>query len=286
MRNKRRMKKSTEQICQYVKAGKLREQSLPPECNNVVYGIQWGSFDRTFTPAYWKMQVIMASDDYQVRQILRGSGSLSDEICSCLLGGYGISAEMGYAAYAKLRCKGLTRPRTELNLKEMFEDIYCILISDLNVAGHCTHYRFPRQKALRIVYALIKLSTEEPPKDELLFRRWLLTFNGIGPKTASWITRNWLGSNKVAIIDIHIFRACTLMSLFRGNENVEREYFALEERFLKLAQAMNVSPAEMDLIMWMRMREMGRFGRDAFKNRCRLLHRNITNISKTTKTRR
>lgn len=286
MRNKRRMKKTTEQICQYVKAGKLREQSLPPECNNVVYGIQWGNFARTFTPAYWKMQVIMASDSYKSSNRHRNSVSLSDEICSCLLGGYGISAEMGYAAYDKLRCKGLTRPRAELNLKEMFEDVYCTLISDLNVAGHCTHYRFPRQKALRIVQALMRLSTEKPPKDELLFRSWLLTFNGIGPKTASWITRNWLGSNKVAIIDIHIFRACTLMGLFNGSENVERDYFALENRFLKLALAMDVSPAEMDLIMWMRMREMGRFGRDAFKNRCKLCNYNIANVSKTTKTRR
>jgi endonuclease III len=45
-------------------------------------------------------------------------------------------------------------------------------------------------------------------------RQLLLSIEGIGPKTASWIVRNVMGSDDVAIIDIHILRACTGMGVF------------------------------------------------------------------------
>ncbi|MDZ3993341.1 hypothetical protein PspTeo4_24872 [Pseudomonas sp. Teo4] len=38
-------------------------------------------------------------------------------------------------------------------------------------------------------------------------RDWLLELPGIGYKTASWVARNWLDADDVAILDIHILRA-------------------------------------------------------------------------------
>ena len=261
------------QICKYIRSGVLREERLPPEDAVVLRRIRWGSFSKAFTPAYWKMQIVMCEHNRRVNhERYRMATTLSDEICFCLLGGFGISAEIGYAAYLKLKQSGLTSPCKVELFDIVVEKIYNVLASDLLACGKVVKYRFPRQKALRIAKALVKLDQEAQPEGDLAFRDWLLTFNGIGPKTASWITRNWLGSDSVAIIDIHIFRACTLMGLFNGKENVAKEYSKLERKFIELARAIQVKPSEMDLIIWMRMREMGRAGAKSFKQYRQLRH--------------
>ena len=260
------------QICKYIRSDVLCEARLPSEDAPLFKNIKWGSFTKTFTPAYWKMQIIMSGTCNRGSNGYRTAVDLSDEVCSCLLGGYGVSAEVGYAAYRKLKQYGLTKPCDESSFEDIALKIYNVLASNLLVRGRVVKYRFPRQKAVRIARALVKLGSEQRPRDELAFRNWLLSFNGIGYKTASWITRNWLGSDKVAIIDIHIFRACTLMGLFNGTENVAKEYSKLERKFLELARAMHVRPSEMDLIIWMRMREMGRAGTKLFNSYRKLCH--------------
>lgn len=89
-------------------------------------------------------------------------------------------------------------------------------------------------------------ATEEPKR----FRDDLMRIPGIGPKTASWITRNWLGSDDVAILDIHIIRAGLLIGLFDRGQTVPRDYSAMEERFLSFARALNVRPSLLDAVMW------------------------------------
>ena len=258
------MTSNSVQICKYIRCGVLCEEKLPSQDAVVLGRIRWGDFSKAFTPAYWKMQIIMGGTIQRGNEDYRFATTLADEICSCLLGGYGVSAEIGYAAYHKLRQNGLTTPCKIELFDDVVGKIYNVLTSDLLVYGRIVKYRFPRQKALRIAKALVKLDREMQPEGDLAFRDWLLTFNGIGPKTASWITRNWLGSDCVAIIDIHIFRACTLMGLFKGTENIAKEYLKLERKFLQMASAMKVKPAEMDLIIWLRMREMGRVGSRSF----------------------
>ena len=260
------------QICKYIKSGVLHEKRLPPEDTVIFQGLKWGSFTKVFTPAYWKMQIVMSGADPK-KDGFRTALDLSDEVCSCLLGGYGISAEVSYAAYRKLKQYGLTKPCDEFAFEDVALKIYNVLTSNLLVRGRVLKYRFPRQKAVRIAQALVRLGAEQHPRGELAFRNWLLSFNGIGYKTASWITRNWFGSDKVAIIDIHIFRACTLMGLFNGTENVGKEYSELERKFIELAKAIHVRPSEMDLIIWMRMREMGRAVTKSLKNYRKLSHK-------------
>lgn len=260
------------QVCKYIRSDTLCEACIPPENAMLFQNIKWGSFAKSFTPAYWKMQIIMGGVCNRSRNGYRTAANLSDEVCSCLLGGYGVSAEICYAAYRKLKENGLTTPCSKEHCDEVAGKIYNALSSNLQVSGRLVKYRFPKQKSLRIAQALVKLESEDCPKEDLAFRDWLLTFNGIGYKTASWITRNWLGSDKVAIIDIHIFRACTLMGLFSGTENISKEYRDLEEKFLNMARAMKVKPAEMDLIIWMRMREMGRAGTKLFNKYRKLSH--------------
>jgi thermostable 8-oxoguanine DNA glycosylase len=85
-----------------------------------------------------------------------------------------------------------------------------------------------------------------------------MTIRGIGPKTASWITRNWLGCDQVAILDIHIIRAGLLIGLFKVDQKVERDYEAMEARFLAFAKALDVRPSLLDAVMWRSMRKLGR----------------------------
>lgn len=80
-----------------------------------------------------------------------------------------------------------------------------------------------------------------------------MSIKGIGPKTASWVARNWLDAEDVAILDIHIYRAGLLAKFFEPDKTVERHYFELEERFLDIAKALNVSAAELDAVMWHEM---------------------------------
>lgn len=82
----------------------------------------------------------------------------------------------------------------------------------------------------------------------------MLAFKGIGPKTASWIVRNHLGSDEVAILDIHVIRAGRLIGLFGGKENVQRHYQAMEDKFLLFARRIGVPASCLDIIMWRQMR--------------------------------
>ncbi|MGK7863061.1 hypothetical protein [Falsiroseomonas sp. E2-1-a4] len=64
-----------------------------------------------------------------------------------------------------------------------------------------------------------------------------MRLNGIGPTTASWIARNWLGAASVAILDIHVIRAGQLIGLFEQEVRLPRDYFGMERRFLDFAEA-------------------------------------------------
>jgi len=94
-------------------------------------------------------------------------------------------------------------------------------------------------------------------QDAITFRDDLQKISGIGPKTASWITRNWLNSDDVAIIDIHILRAGWAINLFDKKIRLPRDYFSLEKKFLKLAEAIDVRASILDAVIWSDMRTFG-----------------------------
>ena len=67
-----------------------------------------------------------------------------------------------------------------------------------------------------------------------------------------------MNSNEVAILDIHVIRAGQLMNLFTTSERVEAQYFEMEQRFLDLAEAIGVPPADLDALIWSEMRRTPR----------------------------
>lgn len=127
------------------------------------------------------------------------------------------------------------------------------LKAPLMVGDRAVRYRFAAQKA-RYLAAALPAAKAAPAFDTgKQLRDWLMSLPGIGPKTASWIARNWLDADDVAILDIHIMRVGQVIGLFPLEQTVERHYMALEERFLRFAELLDVRASELDAIIWHEM---------------------------------
>jgi len=224
--------------------------SLPDPDDIVLDAIPWGRHEAFFTPAYWASQTVMASfrpADHRLGQ------TLHEEVAACLLGGHGIPAEIGLAAFAHLRSMGLLEEGRLPTNRELHE----ALTQPIRLGDRIVRYRFAAQKASYLTSILKALSYDKPPSDDLAFRDWFLTFKGVGPKTASWIARNWLGSDNVAILDIHLHRAGLIAGIFSPKQTIQRDYFQMEQQFIRFARALDVSPSHLDAVIWFQMKEAG-----------------------------
>lgn len=220
---------------------------LPEAHEQLLPGVAWGKVEAFPTPAYWAYQVMSkrmlgGPPEYKLGQ------TLVHEVAACLLGGHGIPAAVGIAAFERLRDEGVLAGRpSEQQLLELLQ-------TPLIVHGKAIHYRFARQKARYLSESLGTLAASSPPLDSgRALRDWLLQLSGIGHKTASWIARNWLRADDVAILDIHILRVGASIGLFPTKLTVERHYFALEELFLSFSQRMGVRASELDAVIWYEM---------------------------------
>ena len=92
-----------------------------------------------------------------------------------------------------------------------------------------------------------------PQPSGRILRDWLTKIPGIGFKTASWVARNWLDADDVAILDIHILRAGVLAGFFDAELTVERHYRELEDQFLAFSAGLGVRASELDALMWYEM---------------------------------
>lgn len=225
-----------------------RSNGRSPE-DEVVPGVRWGQSGWLLSPAYWAAAVRDAApcDDY----VRRDGASLHHELAFCLLGGFGVRMEVNVAAFAACRDRGLLEPGVQPGAS----DIEAVLLQRLEVAGRLVRYRFPHQRARRLSEALRAIEDSPPPTTTTRgFRDALLAIPGVGPKTASWIARNWLGADDVAILDIHVMRAGAAMNLFPESAKLPRDYEELEARFLDFARAIGVRPSLLDAVIWREMR--------------------------------
>ncbi|HUI28958.1 MAG TPA: hypothetical protein VLX91_01985 [Candidatus Acidoferrales bacterium] len=228
---------------------RIKYKQIPNPSELVMDGVRWGRFDEVFTPAYWVGQAWLYEDGFSERRFRIG-GTFKEEVAACLLGGYGIPAEIGLAAFSRIRNLGylIGDPPSQ-------EQILEALGSPFQIRGHRLHYRFQRQKSKYLYEFLHAIDKEPPPKNKSKnLRSWLMKFRGIGPKTASWITRNWCASDEVAILDIHIHRAGIHIGLFRPSQLIPKDYFAMEDRFLNFARSIGVRASILDTIIWSQMR--------------------------------
>lgn len=229
----------------------LQTLELPPPEEEIFPGVVWGHHTHLFTPACWKTLAWLEQTNpiFQSHQIGK---NLTEEIAACLLGGYGIPAQIGLAAFRIIRDEGL------LEGTPSESDLYDVLSGPISLGKRKVHYRFARQKSRYLSHALYVISAGRvPDHDALQFRSWLLDIEGIGLKTASWITRNWMNSDEVAIIDIHIHRAGMLMNLYDNKQNPSKDYIDMESKFLALADGIQIRASKLDALIWQEMKSAG-----------------------------
>jgi thermostable 8-oxoguanine DNA glycosylase len=224
------------------------EFELPAPSDELLPGLRWGAVEAFPTPAYWAYQVL-------ARRVLAGpprhrlGQTLAEEVVACLLGGHGISAEIALAAFSRLQSSSLLgHTPTAAVLEEA-------LRLPLTINGRDVHYRFACRKATFIAAALRVLADVTPPQDEgRHLRDWLLRLDGVGYKTASWVARNWLSADDVAILDVHVMRAGTLGGFLDSTLDLPRDYLVIENQFLRFSEALGVRPSELDAVIWQEMK--------------------------------
>ena len=241
---------SNSQIVHLYSRNRMFSVSLPQENHHVITGVKRGSFEDWFTPAFWRVQFELQVREGRYAAHALGR-NLNEEIAACLLGGYGIPAELGLLAFRRLRDRNLLDGAASSDAME------AALSEPFSIAERERRYRFPRQKAAYLSNALMNVAKAVVPRDALKLRQILLELPGIGPKTASWIVRNYCNSSNVAIIDIHILRAGQLMGLFDPADDPAKKYFELETRFLAFCSALGAPACALDALIWDYMRRIG-----------------------------
>ncbi|WP_373031425.1 hypothetical protein [Sulfurovum sp.] len=227
-----------------------------PDANEKIMGsLQWGKFEEFFTPAYWYAQTwFFEQNDSPALNYTLGR-SFEEEVVACLLGGYGIPSELGNAKFRQFQQSKIFRIKAI-----SYQDIEKIMTSPVHHHGKDKKYRFAKQKAKYIYDALEKMRTiNETSLSDRELRDFLLTINGIGPKTASWIVRNYRNSDDVAILDIHLYRAGLLAGFFDKNDKVDKHYFNMEDKFLAFCNKLDIKASILDAVIWRTMKELNKY---------------------------
>ena len=181
---------------------RYRRSRLPNADVELMPGVRWGNYEQLMTPAFWAVRAQIHQESVDAEGFRLGR-TLREEVAACLLGGYGMGAELALAAFKRLQGEGV------LTGTPSMRELEGLLSQPIQLSDKTVQYRFPRQKARFLSCALLVIDELAHLKGVVL-RNALLEIPGIGPKTASWITRNWCGSDEVAILDVHICRACEI----------------------------------------------------------------------------
>ncbi len=161
-----------------------KQVHLPPADLEVIPGVPWGRGDMLDTAAYWALQCI--TEENPLQGFTSSDGCLLEEIGFCLLGGFGITADLNGEAFKRLKAAGAF----DLSHEILEPEIRNLLSEPLLVDGRPRRYRFPNQRARRISAMRLKLENINLAGLTLdKIRSLLVDIDGIGPKTSSWILR-------------------------------------------------------------------------------------------------
>lgn len=238
------------QVIHHYVSGQILSLDLPDPEDEVLPGVSWGRADALMTPAYWLGQCWQA-DLLNLYGDFRLGTNLREEVAACLLGGWGIPAELGLMAFSRLRDHGLLEFASSATVLEN------ALSEPFQVQGRARRYRFPRQRARHLAGCLAMLDGFAEPGPDRDLRDALREMPGLGWKTSSWVVRNHRASGAVAIIDIHIVRAGRLAGFFKEEWVPALHYQSMEDAFLRFAKAMGVRASLLDALMWDHMRRFG-----------------------------
>ena len=178
--------------------------------------------------------------------------SLRDEVAACVLGGFRVRGDVGVAAHRALERAGVLEERPCSS-----EAVERVLRQPLRLRdGRVARYPFPAQRARRIAAALNELSSTsicrrlEAATDARERRDALCALPGVGPKTASWITRNQWEADAVAVIDVHVRRAGIAAGVFCPSWRLPNDYQVFERAFVAWAQRGSVAVSSLDVAIW------------------------------------
>lgn len=234
---------------------------MPSADQELMPGVYWGTCAELFTPAYWKLQYKCHEHSFDETFYHIGE-NLIHEICACLLGSYGIKSELGLLAFHRLHDEGLLKPGTAI------EDLEVSLSFPFySGTGQQVGYRFANQKARYLAEFLGRPDLKQlKGLEDFDLRERLLSIKGIGLKTASRITRNWLSSERIAILDIHIQRAGVLAGFVKPNQSLQKNYYEIESAYLNFCRCLAVDPANLDSLIWLQLKDSNNIAKYLTKN--------------------
>lgn len=210
---------------------------------------EWGQPHELGSAAFWIDQTCQrpVPSDFRLGRTLR------EEVAACILGGYGLPAGIGLAAFRAVVQAGLLDDGNSATAS----DLELVLRQPLECGRTgAVQYRFPRQRATRLAAALEYLADSAAPLGGDI-RSWLLDCPGVGPKTAAWIIRNLGLSDEIAIVDVHVRRAGLAAGFFLPSWRLPRHYPWFEEAFCAVASLGGVSPGALDACIWDVLQSLG-----------------------------
>lgn len=214
---------------------------------------RWGLSGHLASAAFWVARtrdMPPGDGDHRLADTLPG------EVVACILGGWGVMAEVSLAAFAALHAAGLVRtnpPPAAVVVEEVLRKPL-----DVPGVGDEMRYRFPSQRGRRVADALGHLAEAgAPPGQAGALRGWLQDVPGVGPKTAAWIVRNRAGVDDVAIVDVHVRRAGIAAGFFDPAWRLSSDYDLFERAFLTVARLGGVSGAMLDACIWQTLHRLG-----------------------------
>jgi thermostable 8-oxoguanine DNA glycosylase len=79
---------------------------------------------------------------------------------------------------------------------------------------------------------------------------------GVGPKTARYFILHTRENARVACLDTHVLKWLSYYTGYKVPKSTpsKKKYLELEQIFLKIADVMNISPADLDLKIWNKQR--------------------------------
>jgi hypothetical protein len=125
------------------------ERLMPSADEDLVPGVKWGDPWVVFTPAYWLSQAWMLQLETAGSSSYRARKGLAEELVFCLLGGFGITAELATVAFEACEQAGL------IDRRESDPEVWVrTLLEPLELNGRRVRYRYPNQKAKFLAAAM------------------------------------------------------------------------------------------------------------------------------------
>ena len=204
-----------------------------------------------FSPSFWRFQhwVEIEIEPHKAPSCRLGDGGLLEEIIACLLGGHGLPAETSLAYFRKMKSTGFLCGTRSL------EEVMNFLSEPVFVGTTSRRYRFWKTKA-KAIWSIMSQhrnhidALERSNLPALQMRNKLAELPGIGLKTASWICRNWMDCDEMAVLDIHILRALSNLGCNIPSIQQPKHYLAAELQFLALAKSLQLPAKTLDLVIW------------------------------------